>query len=103
MAFRCREGHCYLNRYPLCPTCGNRFMTTTLPAHARLLTHTIVRVNPGGTPFTLGIARTPSGATTLCVVHGAIRGTGRDRVLLYKRENRFYALGRGARLNADRP
>lgn len=102
-AFRCREGHCFLNRYPLCPACGNRFFPISLPAHARLLAHTIVRVNPSGTPFMLGIARMPSGATTLCVVHGSVRGTGRDRVLLRYRNNRFHALGRGARFSADRP
>jgi uncharacterized OB-fold protein len=102
-AFRCPAGHCFLNRYPRCPACGDRLTALTIASTARLLTHTIVRVNPTGRPIALGIARTDCGAATLCIIVGGVRGTGRERVQLFKRKDRFYALGRGSRINADLP
>ena len=50
---------------------------------ARLVLVTTVRVNPSGTPFRLGMAIERRGrARVLCVVEGAVRGLGYDRVLL---------------------
>ena len=101
-AYRCRGGHCYFTRYDRCPACGGTLTGTSLPPEALLLAHTVVRVNPSGQPFKLGIVRTRSGATTLCIVHGTVRGNGRDRVLLYEQDGRFHADGRNARLSGER-
>jgi hypothetical protein len=50
---------------------------------ARLVLVTTVRVNPSGAPFRLGVAIEGCGrARVLCVVEGAVRGLGYDRVLL---------------------
>jgi hypothetical protein len=70
-----------------------------IPARARLVAHTTVRVNPTGVPYRLGVAVTDRGAATLCVIEGEIRGNGRDRVTLVERNGRFYARGARARVS----
>jgi hypothetical protein len=65
---------------------------------ARIISHTVVRVNPTGSPVHLGVARTHAGATTLCIIHGEMRGNGRDRVRLVLRGGRYHALATGARV-----
>lgn len=53
---------------------------------ARLVLVTTVRVNPSGAPFRLGVAVKRSGRErVLCVVEGAVRGLGYDRVVLEER------------------
>lgn len=53
---------------------------------ARLVLVTTVRVNPSGAPFRLGVAIEGCGrARVLCVVEGAVRGLGYDRVVLEER------------------
>jgi hypothetical protein len=71
---------------------------TRIPSEATIISHTVVRVNPSGAPVRLGVARTTAGATTLCIVHGKLRGNGRDRVRLVSIDGRFHALARGSRL-----
>jgi uncharacterized OB-fold protein len=100
-AHRCRAGHVFLYGHGVCPTCGQLLSRMFIPAAAVLTAYTTVRVNPSGVPIRLGIARTRCGASTLCIVKGAIRGNGRDRVMLVKMNGRFHALGRGTRLIAD--
>ncbi len=54
---------------------------------ARLVLVTTVRVNPSGAPFRLGVAVERCGrARVLCVVEGAVRGLGYDRVVLEDRD-----------------
>ncbi len=54
---------------------------------ARLVLVTTVRVNPSGTPFRLGVAVARRGRErVICVVEGAVRGLGYDRVLLEERD-----------------
>jgi len=56
------------------------------PRDARLVLVTTVRINPTGAPFRLGVAVMRSGrARVLCVVEGAVRGLGYDRVVLEER------------------
>ena len=52
---------------------------------ARLVLVTTVRVNPSGAPFRLGVAIARR-ERVLCVVEGAVRGLGYDRVLLEERD-----------------
>jgi hypothetical protein len=50
---------------------------------ARLVLVTTVRINPSGTPFRLGVAVARRGRErVLCLVEGAVRGLGYDRVVL---------------------
>jgi len=47
---------------------------------------TVVRVNPSGQPYQLGVAVTRAGhGRTLCRVEGMVRGTGNDAVVLERR------------------
>lgn len=102
-AWYCRNGHRWLYRHNHCPECGEPLAETSIASGARLVSHTVVRVNPTGRPIHLGIAETVSGATTLCIVTGRIRGNGRDRVRLVLHDGRYHALATGSRLDNDRP
>ncbi len=95
--WRCGKGHVYLYPHDECPRCALALVPTRLGSMARLRSCTTVRVNPSGAPFRLGIAVTDEGASTLCIVEGPVRGSGRDRVVLVKTDERFVARGRGWR------
>lgn len=97
-AYRCPNGTTWLHEHDVCPCCERGLNRVRIPAEATLFSHTTVRVTPDGAPVRLGVAVTASGATTLCIIDGNIRGNGRDRVRLIFRDGKFYALGRGARL-----
>ncbi len=92
VAHRCRNGCLWLYEHDDCPDCGGRLVPVRIPNVATVISHTVVRVNPSGAPVNLGVARTTTGATTLCILHGKIRGSGRDRVQLVLSEGRFHAL-----------
>jgi uncharacterized OB-fold protein len=97
-AHRCPEGCIWMHRHERCPRCGGPLRRTRVPNEAVLVSHTIIRVNPTGTPIELGLAVTRCGAATLCIVEGKIRGNGRDRVRLVFEDGRFHALARQSRL-----
>lgn len=99
VAHRCRNGCLWLHAHEECPDCGGRLVLTRILNDAMVVSHTVVRVNPSGTPIHLGVAMTTTGATTLCIIHGAIRGNGRDRVRLVMSDGRFHALARGCRID----
>lgn len=98
VAYRCRNGCLWMYRHEDCPECGAPLAPTRIPDDATIISHTVVRVNPSGTPVALGVARTRAGATTLCVVRGRVRGNGRDRVRLVTVDGNFHALASGSRL-----
>ena len=98
-AHRCGNGCLWLYRHDDCPACGGRLTATRSPSDAVVISNTVVRVNPTGAPIHLGVAKSSTGATTLCIVHGRIRGNGRDRVRLVSIEGRFHALAPGSRLD----
>jgi uncharacterized OB-fold protein len=98
-ARRCAEGTLYLHDHDTCPVCGSPLVGVRIPSAARLISHTVVRVNPSGEPFRLGVAVAAAGAATLCIVEGDIRGNGRDRVTLVLRDGRYHALAARARLS----
>lgn len=97
-AWRCARGHLSLYHNESCASCGQPARALRIPAFARLVTCTTVRVNPGGEPFRLGVARTRNGAATLCIVEGAVRNNGMELVRLEKRGDHFVALGAGSRV-----
>lgn len=97
-ALRCACGAVYLYPHDTCPRCGGALVPVRVRSEARLVSHTTVRVNPTGVPYRLGVAVTHSGASTLCVVEGAVRGNGRDRVQLVLRDGRYHALGARSRV-----
>lgn len=98
-AHRCKNGCLWLHAHDDCPDCGGPLDVVRVPSRATVVSHTVVRVNPSGAPVRLGVARTATGATTLCVIHGEIRGNGRDRVRLVFTGGRFHALAGGFRLD----
>jgi uncharacterized OB-fold protein len=82
-AWRCDGGHVDLHAGAACAACGRRVRPVTIPCEARLVATTVVRINPSGRPFVLGVAVTRCGrARTLCRVEGALRNNGRDAVRL---------------------
>jgi uncharacterized OB-fold protein len=86
-AVRCERGHVHAQAGERCPECGGRTRATRLAGRATLVLVTTVRINPSGAPFRLGVAVTRSGrARVLCRVAGAVRGTGRDPVVLEETE-----------------
>ena len=95
------QGCLWLYEHDACPDCGGRLAPVRIPSDATVITDTIVRVNPSGRPIHLGVARTASGAATLCVIHGRLRGNGRDRVRLLTVGGRYHALAPGFRLDRD--
>lgn len=101
VAHRCGNGCLWLYAHEDCPDCGGRLSPTRIPSDATVISHTVVRVNPSGAPVQLGVARTTTGATTLCIVHGKIRGNGRDRVRLLSIEGRIHALASRFRLEEN--
>lgn len=100
-AHRCPNGCLWLYEHLYCPNCRAKLERVNIASTALLVSHTTVRVNPAGVPIRLGVARTTAGAATLCIVHGAVRGNGRDRVVLVLRDGRYHALARMARLDFE--
>ena len=98
VAHRCGGGCLWIYPHEDCPNCGSRLAPVRIPSDATVVSHTVVRVNPSGAPVHLGVARTTTGAKTLCVIHGEIRGNGRDRVRLVSIDGRYHALARRSRL-----
>ena len=102
-ALACACGSVFLHPRSACPSCGGRLFPTRIRAAATLVASTVVRVNPTGAPFRLGVARTAGGASTLCVIEGEVRGHGHDRVRLVRRDGRFHAVAARARVSVCTP
>lgn len=91
-ARRCRSGHVSLQADPACALCGERMQPVRIRADAVLELVTVVRVNPSGQPYQLGVAVTHAGrARTLCRVEGMVRGAGNDAVVLEQRGDMIVA------------
>lgn len=101
-AYHCPQGRVFLHRHESCPHCRGRLSEFPVRSTAVLVSHTTVHVNPTGHPIRLGVAQVRPGLRTLCVVQGEIRGNGRDRITLVRRDGRFVALARAARLDGVR-
>ena len=91
-ARRCRCGHVSLQPDPACLQCGERMYPLRIRANAVLELVTVVRVNPSGQPYQLGVAVTRAGhGRTLCRVEGMVRGAGNDAVVLERRGDMIVA------------
>jgi uncharacterized OB-fold protein len=91
-ARRCAHGHISLHFDPVCTLCGGRTEATRIRPDAVLELVTVVRVNPSGEPYRLGVAVTRAGrARTICRVEGAVRGLGTDEVVLERRDDMIVA------------
>lgn len=101
-AHRCPQGCLWLYEHEDCPGCGGRLAPVRISCEAIVVSDTVVRVNPAGTPIHLGVARTSTGATTLCVIDGPIRGNGRDRVYLEVHDGKYHAVTRNRHRRANR-
>jgi uncharacterized OB-fold protein len=101
-ASRCRLGCLWLHEHDDCPDCGGRLTPVRIPCEATLISDTVVRVNPSGSPIHLAVAKTSTGASTLCVVDGPVRGNGRDKVRLVFRDGKYHAVNRSRRRRANR-
>jgi uncharacterized OB-fold protein len=101
-AYRCPTGCLWLHEHEDCPDCGGRLEPVRINNEANVVSDTVVRVNPSGSPIHLGVARTTTGATTLCIIQGQIRGNGHDKVRLVVRDGRFHALTGRPRQRANR-
>ncbi len=86
--YGCKAGHACFTSGAGCPACGGTLTERAEPAQATLITQTIVRVNPSGEPFGLGLAETQSGARTLCLLDEGIATTN---VVLYVHDGRYRA------------
>ena len=70
-AWRCDNGHLWLYGHGECPDCGCPLSDTLIGSDARIVTHTVVRVNPTGRPIHLGVAKTAKLA-----LESGVSGTG---------------------------
>jgi uncharacterized OB-fold protein len=66
--YRCPTGHEYVWRHTRCPECGLELVAGPVDAEGVIVCQTVVRVNPRGRPFRLGLAELPTGARTLCLL-----------------------------------
>ncbi|HEX6789798.1 MAG TPA: hypothetical protein VF247_00680 [Candidatus Krumholzibacteria bacterium] len=91
-ARRCARGHVSLHADPACATCGAPMRDVRIRADAVLELVTVVRVNPTGQPYQLGVAITRAGRVrTICRVEGSVRGLGTDAVVLERRDDMIVA------------
>ncbi len=95
--YGCPSGHAYFVRHAQCPECQLELAENRQPAAAVIISQTIVRVNPTGTPFRLGVAEVGSGAKTLCVVEESVPHGDGVSVTLVRRGDLYHALKRPTR------
>ena len=90
--YRCDQGHAFFCPHDMCPICRSKLDEITREPHASLISHTTVRVSPTGSVFRLGIARTPDGAKTLCILGDDTDPDRNDGVIIVQENGLFYAL-----------
>lgn len=94
-ARRCARGHVSLHADAACAACGSPMRDVRIRGEAVLELVTVVRINPTGRPYQLGVAITRAGhVRTICRVEGAVRGLGNDAVMLERRDGIIVARAR---------
>jgi len=88
---RCENSHSFFFPHVSCPLCGANLQPFDDPPDAEIVSRTIVRVSPTGSPFALGLARTASGAQTLCIIEGGSETDPGKDVVITKRGGLYYA------------
>lgn len=91
---RCANSHAFFFVFESCPLCGGRLESFSSPPDAVLVSHTIVRVSPAGSPFALGLARAASGAQTLCIIDNGTESDPGSDVVITKRDGLYHAAPR---------
>ena len=66
--YRCSASHTFFYPHTRCPVCSSDLVEVSREPAATLVSYTTVRVSPTGSAFRLGLARTPDGAKTLCIL-----------------------------------
>ena len=93
---RCGEGHAFFHPHDQCPVCGGATHTEQVDAAATIISHTTVRVTPGGQQFRLGLAENDSGAKTLCIIDDGVDVDDGD-VIVYLEDGLYHATSRTKR------
>ncbi len=93
---RCENSHAFFHPHETCPICARRLIAVDVPPDARLVSHTVVRVSPAGSPFALGLARLECGAQTLCIIDGAADAAPPHEVVITKRGPLYHAEAKSA-------
>ena len=88
--FGCDNLHAFFFSHDICPLCGTPLHPIQSSPEAVLISHTIVRVSPTGSPFKLGLARVENGAQTLCIIDDDAESRTRD-VTVYKKDGLYHA------------
>jgi len=91
---RCGNSHAFFFAYESCPLCGGKLESFASSPDAELISHTVVRVSPTGSPFALGLARAASGAQTLCIIEGELEKDPGRNVVITERDGLYYAAPR---------
>jgi uncharacterized OB-fold protein len=91
---RCANSHAFFLVFASCPLCGGKLESFSSPPDAVLISHTVVRVSPTGSPFALGLARAASGAQTLCIIENGVESDPGSDVVITKRDGLYYAAPR---------
>ena len=88
---RCGTSHAFFFAYETCPLCGGKLESFSSAPDAELISQTVVRVSPTGSPFALGLARAASGAQTLCIIEDGVEKDPGRRVVITKKGGLYYA------------
>ncbi len=88
--YRCENKHAFFYPHSKCPVCRSMLDEITCKPDATLVSYTTVRVSPTGSVFRLGLAKTPNGAKTLCILNEQLEGVG--AVTIVKDDGLYYAL-----------
>jgi uncharacterized OB-fold protein len=88
---KCANAHAFFFAFDACPLCGGTLEEFSSPPDAVLVSRTVVRVSPTGSPFALGLARAPSGAQTLCIIENGAENDPGSEVVITMRDGLYYA------------
>lgn len=92
--YRCGNKHAFFYPHTKCPVCSSKLAEIRRGPDATLVSHTTVRVSPTGSVFRLGLARTPDGAKTLCILGERLDPDRGDEVTIMEDNGLYYAIER---------
>ena len=89
--YRCAASHTFFYPHTRCPLCRSELAEVSREPNATLVSYTTVRVSPTGSAFRLGLAETPDGAKTLCILAEDADVGGGDNVTIVKCDGLYHA------------
>ncbi len=101
--YACARGHASLEPARSCEHCDLPTSVVFRRNAARLLANTVVRVNPSGQPFQLGVCELVGGLRSLCRIVGDVRGDGTDWVALASNQDGVFVATPLRRQRGDAP